>query len=294
MFGYVRPSGLPSDELDRFRAAYCGLCRTLGRRFGFAARFVLNYDFTLFAILLLSNSPCSCATRRCAAHPCKGCAGLDASPALDAAADYSVILAWWQLQDHIADHGFFPGLLYRATALFLRRAYRKARGNSPDFDASARRLLRQLDELERGGCASLDAAAEPFASLLAEAAAAEPDPARARILRQLLYHLGRWVYLIDAADDFKKDAKAGSYNPLRYRFKIEGDTLPEEVKRALGETLDASIRQMSAAYALLEPGVWAAVLDSIFYEGFYGIGAAVLSGVYRKPRRRMRKEKSKT
>lgn len=48
MFGYVRPSvrDLPEEELDRFRAMYCGLCHTLSRRYGQAARFILNYDFT--------------------------------------------------------------------------------------------------------------------------------------------------------------------------------------------------------------------------------------------------------
>ena len=32
MFGYVRPSvrDLPEEELDRFRAMYCGLCHTGG------------------------------------------------------------------------------------------------------------------------------------------------------------------------------------------------------------------------------------------------------------------------
>ena len=48
MFGYVRPSvrDLPEEELNRFRAMYCGLCHTLSRRYGQAARFILNYDFT--------------------------------------------------------------------------------------------------------------------------------------------------------------------------------------------------------------------------------------------------------
>ena len=44
MFGYVRPSvrDLPEEELERFRAMYCGLCHTLSRRYGQAARFILN------------------------------------------------------------------------------------------------------------------------------------------------------------------------------------------------------------------------------------------------------------
>ena len=54
MFGYVRPSvqDLPEGERNRFRTMYCGLCHTLSRRYGQAARFILNYDFTYLAILL--------------------------------------------------------------------------------------------------------------------------------------------------------------------------------------------------------------------------------------------------
>ena len=172
-----------------------------------------------------------------------------------------------------------------------RGAYRKAKTLVPAFDAAVQRHLRDLDERESEHCASLDAAAEPFAALLAEIAAAEPDETRRRIFAQLFYHLGRWIYLIDAADDFKADAKSGCYNPLRYRYGLTGNTLPDEVKAAVGETLDASIRRMAGAYALLPAGEWTAVLDSIFYDSLYGIGKAVLSGVYRKRKRRIRRTK---
>lgn len=54
MFGYVLPSAqrLSGEDEARFRAAYCGLCRVLGERYGLAARFILNYDFTFLALLL--------------------------------------------------------------------------------------------------------------------------------------------------------------------------------------------------------------------------------------------------
>ena len=75
MFGYVLPSRdrLDERERERFRAVYCGLCHTLRERYGFAASLLLNYDFTLLAILLSSGDEESCTVRRCAVHPCKGC-----------------------------------------------------------------------------------------------------------------------------------------------------------------------------------------------------------------------------
>lgn len=58
------------------------------------------------------------------------------------------------------------------------------------------------------------------------------------MLEQLLYHLGRWIYLVDAADDLKKDVKNGSYNPLVPRFGAQAGELSQEARRELGATLD--------------------------------------------------------
>ena len=95
MFGYVLPSRdrLDERERERFRAVYCGLCHTLRERYGFAASLLLNYDFTLLAILLSSGDEESCTVRRCAVHPCKGCRAQTSTPALEAAADRTVILS---------------------------------------------------------------------------------------------------------------------------------------------------------------------------------------------------------
>lgn len=289
MFGYVRPnaSRLPKEAQKRFHSAYCGLCHALERRCGFVSRFLLNYDFTLLSILLsLGQSQVKCSRRRCISHPCAGCEAMEGSAAMDAAADLSVILAWWQLRDHIADHGFFASIPYRIAALFLRGAYARASAHEPDFDAAVRARLGELAALEREGCPSLDAAAEPFAALLAEASNYARDEKTERVLRQLFYHLGRWIYIVDAADDFRDDAKSGNYNPLRCRYGIEGDELPDDIRQAVGETLDASVRRMADAYALLDAGEWTGVLDSVFYDSLYGIGKAVLCGEYKRAGRK--------
>ena len=75
MFGYVRPCvpELRVRENEIYRAAYCTLCRTLGRRYGLLARLTLSYDFTFLALLRLGLLP-SCSgfeQRRCVANPLK-------------------------------------------------------------------------------------------------------------------------------------------------------------------------------------------------------------------------------
>jgi len=113
------------------------------------------------------------------------------------------------------------------------------------------------------------------------------EPSRQRVMKEIFYHLGRWIYLVDAADDFEKDAHSHCYNPLRYRYEIDGDQLDEESREAVALSLDLSVHRMASAYALLDCGVWTSILDSIFYESLYGIGSAVLQGVYHKPPRRI-------
>ena len=288
MFGYIRPAKerLNAHDEELFQDVYCGLCHELGRKYGFSARFVLNFDFTFLAILLSEAGAPACTSCRCIAHPCKARCVMAHTASLEVAADHSIVLAWWQLRDHIKDHGLLKSLPYRLAALFLRSAYRKASRCVPEFDASVQRHLSDLAAREREHCASLDQAAEPFAALMADIAAVAPDELHRRVMAEIFYHLGRWIYLVDAADDLKKDFEAGCYNPLRYRYGLTDGTLDEKTQQEVALSLDLSVHRMASAYALLERGVWSNILDSIFYESLYGIGNAVLKGTYHKPPRR--------
>ena len=290
MFGYVRPSNdrLTEEERQTFHAAYCGLCHTLGKRNGAAGRKILSYDLTFLA-MLLSEGGGTCE-KRCAVHPIRKrrCACGDA--AMDVAADMSVILTWWQIQDGIADHGFWSGLKYRAASWMLRRAYRKARLLRPAFDEGTRHHLKALSQLEKEKSSSIDAAADTFAQLLSGAADEVEEPVKRRVLAQMLYHLGRWIYLIDAADDLKKDAAAGSYNPLPMRYQLPGDTLTDTARQELAQTLDSSIRAMAAAFELWDFGQYDPIIESTVYQGLYAVGTAVLDGTFHQKKKVVRKK----
>lgn len=293
MFGYVLPSRdcLDTAAKEQFQGAYCGLCHTLGRHYGWAGRMILNYDMVFLAMLLSEGEGTLC-TKRCALHPVKGRPCSCGAESFDMAAHMSVVLTWWQLQDGIADHSFRSGLKYRLAALMLRGAYRKARERVPQFDEHTRIHLEKLAALERENCPSLDAAADTFATLLAGAAQQVEGETHRRILQQLFYHLGRWIYLIDAVDDLAKDMDSGSYNPLVHRFGLTVPQFTDEVRCDVSMTLDSSIRAMAAAFELWNFGVYNAVIESAVYHGLYAVGTAVLDGTFRRVRRSLRtKEK---
>ncbi len=286
MFGYVRPPAqdLPEGELNRFRTMYCGLCHTLSRRYGQAARMILNYDFTYLAILLSNGTADAENAGRCWVSPVKKRPYLEPTAAMELAADESVILAYWQLRDGAEDHTWAAGLKYRGGAQLLEGAYRKAAAFRPEFDAAVRRQLRLLHELETAEDPSMDRAADTFAVLLSGASAEIEDPTRRRILEQILYHLGRWVYLIDAADDLKRDGESGNYNPVALRYGLKNGVWTPESRRDFALTLDHSIHRMAAAFELWDFGVWTAVLESTFYAGLFRVGHAVLDGTFRRSR----------
>ena len=278
MFGYVRPAPdkLTQEEEQAYRALYCGLCHTLGRRCGALSRLILNYDFTFLAALL--SGSVAAETRRCVMSPFKGRAAAVDDPALDLAADVSVIFTYWKMRDGAADSGGLSRAGYRGAARMMGHAYRKAADLHPGLEAAARRELERLSRLEEERCASLDEPADTFASLLASVAGELDDPVQRRIMEQMLYHLGRWIYLVDALDDLKEDAQSGNYNPILLRFSPEGGILTGEDREAVASTLDASIRQMAAAYELWDFGAWSGVIRSTVYEGLYCVGSAVLEG----------------
>lgn len=284
MFGYVRPAleRLDQERRDAYQSAYCGLCHALGKRHGPLTRLTLQYDFTFLAILLTAGEgEGERVCRRCPANPLRKPRTCLAGRQMDAAADQSVILTWHKLSDDVDDHGFFTGLPYRFARRLFRRSYRRAAGAQPDFDAQTREGLIRLRALEEAGSPELDRAADAFANILARAAQAVPKEEERRALTQLLYHLGRWVYLMDAWDDLDDDKEKGRYNPLDARFRGQA----RENREYLEATVTHSLRLAGSAASLLELGQWTPVVENVLYLGLPAVQSAVLDGRWKEMRK---------
>lgn len=274
MFGYVRPARdrLGAGEWEDYQAAYCGLCHCLQRSCGLAARFILNYDFVFLFLLLDEGTQGGCQHRRCPRHPLGGKPCLAGSPAMELCAWESVVLAYYKLGDGVADEGFWAGLKSRLGRFLLKGAYRRALARCRDFDYQVCMCLWELDELERQRSPQLDRVADTFARLLAAAAPATGEPGLDRPREQLLYHLGRWVYLIDALDDLAEDRERGRYNPLAARFKTDVDM------DYLDITLGHSLALAQSAFELLPRTRWSGILENILYAGLPGVQQLVVAG----------------
>jgi len=281
MFGYIRPmhSELKVREHERFKACYCGLCRALGKKYGVAARFILNYELVFLSMLLWGEDEQPEIRRgRCIASPCRKKGYCARNQALDTCAGYCVILTWWKLRDTIEDEGFIKALPHRLAALLLYRAYRAAAREFRGFDGKVREEIAALREYESSGADSLDGAADKFAQILCAAAPGGVPDNKGRPMLQLLYHLGRWIYVIDACDDYRGDAKAGRYNPVAVQFPPDGGALPDGSAARLKATLTHSNNLICSAFELLPENPWTKTVENMVYLGMPDVCQRVLNG----------------
>lgn len=283
MFGYVRlhKPTIRMGEYEQYRGVYCTLCRRLGRRYGPFARMSLNYDLTFLALLdmaLDSADPELCAGR-CSYNPLKKCARCRNTRATDRAADISALLTYYKLRDTLADGSAWQklgaALLYPLAAFDRRRAARRY----PAADERIAAMMAAQAAVESAATASVDAAAEPFAQLLEWLAAeiAADDTGR-RVLARFGYCLGRWVYLIDAADDLADDLKRGNYNPFLARDGVTDPAALEATRRGTLPTLNACLAECLAAYELLDIRRFDGILRNIITEGMPAAGQRVILG----------------
>ena len=73
MYGYLLASeaDLDTQEKERYQALYCGLCRSLGKRYDLPSKLGLSYDMVFLVMLLgsLYEPAEDCGQERCAVHP---------------------------------------------------------------------------------------------------------------------------------------------------------------------------------------------------------------------------------
>ena len=111
-------------------------------------------------------------------------------------------------------------------------------------------------------------------------------------MEQILYHLGRWIYLIDGADDLKKDAESGNYNPVALRYGLTDGTWTPESRRTLPRpwTIPSTRWLQPLSCGIL---AWTPVLQSTLRRAVSG-GKAVLDGSFHRPSRKNIREIEET
>lgn len=259
MFGFVQAnlSDLAKEERERYRAAYCGLCHALGERHGQLARLGLTYDLT-FLILLLSSlyEPEETAGEsRCIVHPFQSHCFFQ-NEITDYAADLTIALTYYKCLDDWQDE---KALTKKCYGTLLKNNYQRVKSKWPHQCNAIENGIRELSQIENNKTETPDIPANCFGTLMSALFLYRKDRWEP-YLREIGFHLGRYIYLADAAVDFQKDREKGSYNPL---FGLS--TEPKDLK----PTLMAILGQAAEAFEFLPLVQDAHLLGNILYSGIW-------------------------
>ena len=212
MFGYVNISRkeLEDSRQKRFNSVYCGVCRRIREQSGQLSRLGLRYDIAFLSTLLMSlYEPEETSGRNaCHLHPITKRPWVD-NEFIRYGADMNVALAYYKARDDWQDD---QKLSAKAMAGVFGKNMPRIEESYPRQCAAIAGCIADLSRLEQENCPSPDETANCFGRLMAELFVVRED-FWSPTLRELGFHLGRFIYLLDAALDFEKDKKHGKYNP---------------------------------------------------------------------------------
>ncbi|MBQ9510227.1 MAG: hypothetical protein IJR55_00775 [Clostridia bacterium] len=242
---------LKVKEHDFYRSIYCGLCRSMKKHTGGVSVFTLSYDMVFFALvrLALGDTAIKIRRRACEAHPFKKRPMADDCPELEYSARVNAILVYYKCLDDVADEKGAKRLFYRAAVPYAKRM--KKRAALSEGEATVKKQMEELAKLEEERCSSPDALADAFGKLLASLAAYGLEETKRLLAYQLCFHVGRFVYLADAADDYREDVKLGRYNPFACAFS-NGEEVEKFFSESLSDILNLELYEAEKALALIE------------------------------------------
>ena len=256
MFGYVNiyKDELKVKDYKLWQSYYCGLCKALGKRYNHLTRLGLNYDMTFLAIVIAAATEEQIEIKKegCFLHPINKRYKVNSPTALSYACDVSIVLTSEKLQDDINDDK-------KLAAFFLRLPYTVPFKKAKNLCCAdkIKKHLNDLYELEKKDCHDIDRVADCFALLMAEIMTPDfiPDEKR-ELMKKFGYNLGRWIYILDAVNDYYEDKKKNRYNPFE---KL--DILDVEF------TLTYTLSQIGKLFLELDFKVNKALIENIIFLG---------------------------
>ncbi|MCQ2453047.1 MAG: DUF5685 family protein [Clostridia bacterium] len=263
MFGYVllNEKTLSEEEKKRYRACYCGLCDTLKEEYGSASRLTLSNDMTFLALVLsaLYEPEEKCYDKRCAMHPTKPRTFMQ-NEAVRYAAAMNILLAYYKCADDAADENSLRG---RAGMKALQKAYDKVQKAYPRQCDAVKDALERLNALETQKSDDIDALARLSGQMLGECFCWRED-VFAAALRGMGSALGRFIYLMDAWEDYDSDTKSGHFNPLTSMHP-----LPDYEQR-MEDILNMEMAQCVRCYDYLPVQQDDRLIRNVLYSGVWG------------------------
>lgn len=261
MFGYltIYKDALSEDEKAEYQAYYCGLCRTLKKKFGLLSEIILAYDLVFLALLSngLYEEPETERDTLCLMKMKK--IGIVAADALDYAADMNLLLSYHNYIDQAHDSASKKAV---KAVKRLKKVYRETAERYPRQKAAVEDYMRALSAYEKAPDDNPDTAANLTGRMLAEVFL-EREDAWAATLRPMFFYLGKYIYLCDAYADVSCDLQSGDYNPYKALSERADFT---DIARA---HLESVMGECTRYFEMLPIFRHRSVLRNILYSGVW-------------------------
>jgi hypothetical protein len=192
------------------------------------------------------------------------------SEIMDYVADMNVLLSWLNLEDKWQDD---KSKIAYAGMLALKSAYKRVKAKYPNKSQVIIEQLKRLSQLENDHCDSIDEAAEPFAKLMEEVIQHDKidwDNGSKMVIPWIGYHVGKWIYTIDALDDLEKDIQNRAYNPFIHQYKYQGEDKTEFRDKMLKDAefnLISTLSEIGRSFELLNFKQNKDIIGNIIYLG---------------------------
>ncbi len=283
MFGYIRTDTpeLCVRENEYYRAVYCGLCRAQGKCTGQCSRMTLSYDAVFLALLRMAIAKENPEIKRgrCIAHPFKRRAYVTYCESLGYTAYAYALLIYSKTVDDIADEKGKKKLKAKLVKPFAKSMRKKAlKKDYRSLDAKINEGLAALAEIERQKLQSVDQPADKFGDILASILSYGLGGNDEKILRNIGRHIGRWIYIVDAADDHAEDLEKGRYNPFLCLYGNE--RLTEDQKLDIATALRLELLAAEPAFDLIDfdsMPTFEGIIHNIIYRGMPDVADRVLA-----------------
>lgn len=216
-----------------YRLHYCGVCKSIGRKYDQKSRFLLNRDTVFLAeilTVLASDDTAqwdkSIQNYQCFSLPKAG----NIPTSLDYASDLAMLLAQLKLKDNQSDD---LKTLWTGVERLFRKPFGKIRPFFKKWHIDETQVQSSLIENQTREHSSLPPEttdwqgalayyAQPSAQITAYFFALGADAiGKAELKGQLFdlgYRFGALIYSLDAVQDFQEDVQAGQFNPLSRFF----------------------------------------------------------------------------
>lgn len=262
MFGYIilnKPE-IKFKEFDVYRSYYCGLCKELKKSSGNFSRLLLSYDMTFIYILLtaLYEPKTVVAKERCGLNLTKK--QLTRRNEIgEYIADMSTIMTYYKCRDDWKDE---RKLRAKALLEIIRGKSKNLKEKYPKKVRSISYWIKKIDEGEREKNQNIDEMAGYFGNIMAELFIYKEDEWQ-QSLRTMGFFLGKFIYLMDAYDDFKDDLEKGNYNPF---FKMSRE---ENFDEKVGKILLMMMAECTRVFEQLPILENVELLRNILYAGVW-------------------------